>query len=351
MWSDLTPSIRDRFVRCLPLYKRAVVLCRDPAVQALGICPESAVLFLRQSGELTAIAQSAASYFSKISWELPNEDMILLKRADVPISTLTHPLSEATQSLQRAIGGPNALTNSLVGGALGGLGGYAVGSIYDHLVPRALKRIVPGGEDSVGETHMATLLGLGGAGLGALPGIGRGATNMLNRHNLQDSWLGQSPWANDSGELLAKSADLNPVFLKAASETGALFLPSIPVDAFNRAIWSDTGPANPFGTRSSWGDNSQTMRTPPSAAASVGGLVAATGIAKNSPMVSPWDIACVAANAGINAGLGGVTGAATGLATGKILGVLAGLTPSAQQYVQRTGLWAGVVSGLARSLF
>lgn len=350
MWTDLSQQIRERLDACLPLYKRATALVADPAVSVLAICPNTTSVFLKTAGELSEDSRKALEFFHHVHSDLTFDDMVFLKSA-IQLSTVTHPIAQTMQAAQRAIGGPNALTNSLVGGALTGLGGYALGSAYDNLVPRTLKRLLPHGpndEETIGETHMARNLGLLGTGAGASFGLLRGGTNMLNGHSLGESWLGQHPWHNAPTDL---QCSVNPLFSKAASETGALFVPTIPVDAFNRAIWTNVGPQNPFGTRDAWGDNSQPMHTPPQVAASMGGLVAAAGAARGSDYVSPWDVAKVVTNLGINSGIGGVAGAATGLVAGKMLGALAGLSPAAQQQIQNTGLWAGIMTGLAKSIF
>jgi hypothetical protein len=144
-----------------------------------------------------------------------------------------------------------------------------------------------------------------------------------------------------------KNASVHPRFHKAAEDygTGAMFLQTIPVDAFNRAVWNDVRyPPNPYGTRSPWGTNEQPMGTPPYAAAATSGLLAGASQAAQSDVVSPWQVGTAAA-------LGAGKGWATGLAAGKILGVLAGLKPAAQQQLQSAGLWGGLITGVANSLF
>jgi len=342
MWFDLSTEIRERMDDCLPLYKHAAAIVADPAAEVVAICPDSRSLFLKTAGELGEPAKQELDYFHHVRDKLTPEDFVFIKHG-IAWKSITHPATEAVQTMQRAIGGPNALTNSLVGGALGGLGGYAVGTIYDRLVPRALKRMLPGGDKNIGETNMARTLGVLGAGAGGSFGVFRGATNLMNGHSLYESALGSSPWHNYPNEPRATS----PLMAKAAESAGALFVPSIPVDAFNKAVWNDVDVKNPFGSKSSWGDNSQPMSTPPYVAATMGGLVSAAGAARNSSHVSPWDVARVAAGMGV----GGAYGAVTGLMAGKMLGALAGLTPEAQKSVQQTGLWAGVLTGLTKSLF
>ncbi len=138
-------------------------------------------------------------------------------------------------------------------------------------------------------------------------------------------------------------------FLKAASgylrdQTG-LFTPSIPVDAFNNAVWSDVvGPRNPYGTRSAYGDNSQDLGTPYDVAAVASGVVAGAGAARDTSHVSPWD---VATTAGIAAGKGYLGG----LLLGKVVGVLAGASPETQQRMKDVGMWGGLLTGAVGAVF
>lgn len=125
--------------------------------------------------------------------------------------------------------------------------------------------------------------------------------------------------------------------------SGGLFTPSIPVDAFNNAVWTDAW-QNPFGSRSTFGDNSQPVRTPPQVAAAVSGLVAGAGASRNSSHVSPWDVAIAAGTAAGKGWLGG-------LVLGKTVGALAGMPPEAQRKLQDIGLWGGLLTGAVKSVF
>lgn len=125
-------------------------------------------------------------------------------------------------------------------------------------------------------------------------------------------------------------------------ETHDLFMPTIPVDAFNNAVWTDVGP-NPFGTRSTYGDGSQPIRTPPQVAAMVSGVVAGAGASRDSSHVSPWDVAMAAGAAAGKGWLGG-------LVLGKTVGALAGVSPEGQKKLQDLGLWGGLLTGAVRAL-
>jgi hypothetical protein len=122
-----------------------------------------------------------------------------------------------------------------------------------------------------------------------------------------------------------------------------LFTPSIPVDAFNNAVWQDAIP-NPYGTRSTFGDNSQRLGTPPQVAAVVTGLISGAGAARESSHVSPMDVAMAAGAAAGKGWLGG-------LVLGKTLGALAGLPPEGQERLKQVGLFGGMLTGAVRELF
>jgi hypothetical protein len=325
----------------------------------------------------------------------PVDGWILVKAADGYLSPIVKP----HRALQTAIGGPNGLTNALVSGVIGGGLGYGAGWLADQLLP----------EDYFEGGHLANTLGVLGAGAGAIPGLWQwtaerranglgalpgiqgsghppptlppGMSEPTGYQTLPPELTGapkypgyklpphvpapserkprlpitpQTPptaprpipgW-EDTGKTLM--ASVNPRFYKAAEDygsTGAMFLQSIPVDAFNRAIWNDVrNPGNPFGAKSPWGNNEQSMGTPPYAAAATSGLLAGASQAARSDVVSPWQVGTAAA-------LGAGKGWVTGLAAGKVLGVLAGLKPMAQQKLQEVGLWGGLITGVANSLF
>jgi len=282
--------------------------------------------------------------------DLPTHDYVyFVKQSSFRVSDLTRPAADFFSYANKAIGGPNALTTTLVGSAIGGLGGYGLGRVADAVIPASLRTVLPkyapgGPQDKehelIGNSHWAHTLGMMGAAAGAVPGLIRASAASSAGHDLTSPF----PWTAD----LPKRA--NFAFEDAMDSTGAMFTPSIPVDAFNQAIWANAMP-NPYGSKSNWGDNSAQMFTPPRDAALIGGLVSAAGAARQQSHVSPWDIARVATEAAVSGGMGAVMGSATGLMAGKLLGGLAGLSPAGQQYAQQTGLWAGLVSGLANKLF
>jgi hypothetical protein len=333
-WSDLVPRIRQLTEQARPHYKLAMRLAADSAFSVVGLDLATGALYWKKAGAPTAASQD-------LLWSLParlaavpaSSTFYFVKCATTRVGDLTRPAADFFSYQQHLLGGPNALTTTLVGSGLGALGGYGVGKLLDHTVTPALRTVMPKSQDDeeglIGQSHWAPTLAALGAGVGAVPGVIRGGVALSNGYGVLDPY----PWT------------------KAAEDaTGALFIPSIPVDAFNHAIWSSMAP-NPFGTKSQWGDNTPSLSTPPEAAAFASGLVGAAGAARNQATVSPWDVARVATQVAISGGMGALAGATTGLLAGKVLGALAGLTPSGQEYAKRTGLWAGLLGGLASKFF
>lgn len=324
-------------------------ISRDPACSEMAVDLLGGGVWLKQSGELLPENSEKLKKLDIFPGALPPDCSTLywLKTSGLQVKDLTEPVSGMFNAVRGAIGNPqNSLTNTLVGSGLGALGGYGLGTAADMLVPRALRTILPkrlsgtarddDEHELIGQSHWAPTLAVMGGLAGATPGLLQAGAAMSRGYPVTSAY----PWT--------KSAEMP--FENAMNSTGAMFQPTIPVDAFNRAVWSNVMP-NPFGTKSQWGTNEQDLFTPPQAAAVVSGLVSATGAAKRQHTVSPWDVAQVASQAAISGGMGAVMGAATGLMTGKILGALAGLTPAGQQYAQQTGLWAGLMRGVATKLF
>ncbi len=257
----------------------------------------------------------------------PGGDYVLVKAAD---RDYLAPVANAFSAIQKPLGGPTPLTAAITGGVLAGGLGYGTGSLLEHVLP-------------VERGKLRKTLGLVGAGLGATPGLMVGGAGMANPDQTGGglkAWTSKWPF---SGPHIDLDLDGTPRD-KLSADAGAIYLPTIPVDAFNNAVWSDVRPPNPFGTKSPWGDDDQPLGTSPLAAAAVSGLVAGAGAATGQQMISPWQI-------GIAAGLAGGKGYLAGLAAGKTLGALAGLSQPAQRALQQIGLWGGLVSGVANSIF
>jgi hypothetical protein len=187
-----------------------------------------------------------------------------------------------------------------------------------------------------------------GAGLGALPGAATGlAQARIPEAGGSDQpgfakYLNPTPWLSGYSW---KGAMFDKMAADFAAQSGGVFLPTIPVDAFNRAIWNDVRAIpNRFGTKSPWGDNSQPLSTPPPVAAAASGLLSGAAALTGRDRVSPFQVATAA-------GLAAGKGLLGGMAVGKVFGALAGLRPEAQAQLQRAGTWAGLITGAVNGLF
>ena len=350
-WTDLSSDIQSLMKSARDHMRAPAAVMHDPAITDLAVDLHGGEVWWRQSGDLLPTSQQKLASVKRLPAQFPTDDSVYFLKIAEPfrVRDLTRPASDFFSYAKNLLGGDNALTTTLAGSGLAALGGYGIGRVADAVVPSALRTIIPrpaGHPDDdkhelIGKSHWAPTLATMGAIGGALPGL----VQMGAAASTGNSIMTPYPWLKS-----AEDAYEDMPFQEQMNSTGALFQPSIPVDAFNQAIWASSVP-NPFGTKSRFGDNEQTLYTPPQTAAMIGGLVSATGAAKQKNTVSPWDVAQVATQAAISGGAGLVAGAATGLMAGKVLGALAGLTPLGQQYAQRTGMWAGLLNGLAQKLF
>ncbi len=254
---------------------------------------------------------------------VPWSDSWLLVKAAEGEAFLKAP-ADAFSAIQKPLGGPHPLAASIVGGLLGSGLGYGGGYLAEKMAP----------EGSVEKGRLRKSMAVLGGAAGAVPGVAWAGVNAAN-----PAQTGGHPWTS---QWPFKAAQL----VKAAmGDSGAFYMPTIPVDAFNRVLWNDVNAQpSPFGTKSPWGDNQQPLGTPGPAAAAVSGLVAGAGAATGSTHVSPYHVA-------LAAGVAGGKGWAAGALAGGVLGALAGLSPAAQQSLRSAGLWSGIVSGVANTVF
>jgi hypothetical protein len=282
----------------------------------------------------------------------PVEGWVLVKAADGYLA----PFARPGMAAQHALGGPGGLQAAIVNGLIGGGLGYGAGWVADQFLP----------EEHFQKGRMGRTLGIAGAGLGVGQGLWQWTAERRGAgQGALPGMTGSGPKApGDTGAPvypgyplpphkyrpgeplrrvtipaeLPKVASLHPWLTKAAQgygETGAVFMPTIPVADFNQTIWSDV--RYPSGRYSGTG-------TPPYAAAATTGLLAGAAQAARSPVVSPWQVATAAA-------MGAGKGWLAGLAAGKVLGALAGLKPASQQKLQEAGLWGGLITGVADTLY
>ena len=266
------------------------------------------------------------------------QTMPLTKTPVTPASSVTpwtaKPVMDAFRSVGRAMGGPNPLTSTLTGGALGAALGYGGGWLLQKLFPDRYMENGP----------LARNLAIAGAlGLGGASGVFHGLPAYKQRRRFgQGFWGSLGSTALDSKiptpqsymqELLKKSqADFNidliedELFEKLAyAPVAGAFVPKIPVNGFNQMVWRD-----PF-------------LTPQMQAATTGLTSAASTQHGGANLVSPFDIGRIAVGMG--------SGAVSGMLVGKALGALAGLTPKAQEGIQNAGIFAGLVSNIVPKAF
>lgn len=233
-------------------------------------------------------------------------------------------LGNKWQQGNAALGGPNPLTKTLLGGLLMGGAGYGAGTLIESLFP----------ERYVERGRLRKTLGLTGAAVGAAPGLLQGHFN--NKADGQGFLQGML--THDSAPLL-----------KTAGEAGGFGIRSIPVDAFNRMVWRDvrkgvqTAETNPYGTKDPWGSNEESLHTPPAVGAATTGLMTGIQAQTGSQIISPADLVRGIASAGV--------GLAVANVAGRTLGALAGLSPTAQEKLQDVGVFGGLLTSLVPPLF
>ena len=199
-------------------------------------------------------------------------------------------------------GAPSPLIGTLASGLLGAGAGYGGGWLTEQLLPETKRWNLK-----------ARLAMLGGAA-GAAPGVAWMGTNVAN----------DLPWY--SGELMVPDS--------LGQQKGAAYgsfddledHPDYSFDSeeFNRAIWEDRRVAD---------------RLPPQTQAAATGLVTGAAHLRGSPrLVSPMDVARLAAGMG--------SGYTSGAIVGKALGVLMGMPQNTQNKLKQTGMWAGLVSNI-----
>lgn len=301
-------------------------------------------------------------------------DWIRIKRASA-LSWLNTPYRVAGA----LTGGPSPMSNAIVSGLLGSGAGYTAGAIAENLLPeeyvergKLRKNLAMAGGAAGAGLHIPQALANASINTKATGSprwgqsiFGGPDTQQMSPHEgdwRQHYYGGQKQAAWDEMVAVSKSLPApNPLFVRAsvlfvkdamhsgAFGTNGVALRSVPVDAFNNAIWNDvhngaqSSQSNIYGTRSPYGDNSEGFHTPPVNAAAAAGLV--SGIQQmygNAPLLSPQHFISGLASAGVDV--------ATARVAGGVLGALGGLTPAAQQKLQQAGLWSGMIRGVTSSV-
>ncbi len=252
--------------------------------------------------------------------------------------------ADAFSLAQRPLAGPHPLSAAIVGGLIGSGLGYGGGYLAEKVL----------GPETVQPGKLRKTMAVAGGLAGAVPGAVWQGVNMANPAETGGglrSAVSGWPFAEagkasrfDGRIFVDPAGDLRTKLAAGMADSGALYMPTIPVDAFNNAVWQDVHATPALGTKDPWGTNEQPLGTPPPYAAAISGIVAGAGAAANSGYVSPYHVAMTAAVAGGK-------GYAAGLLAGKTLGALAGLTPEAQATLRRLGTWGGIISGVAGAVF
>lgn len=240
---------------------------------------------------------------------------VLIKKA-----TFRQTIGSGWRGANKALGGPTPLSNAIVSGLLLGGLGYGVGTLAEQLLPERF--LSPG--------QIRKPLGI----LGALAGAGYGAINAgtISHHRPDIGYL--KSWISSNDTPITPPTEKTSVFDRPSSANG-LYAPQIPVDAFNRAVWADASKGyNQYGI---------VQHTNPAVAAATTGIISGAASQARSPIISPANVINTIASAGV--------GLATANIAGRALGALAGLTPAAQEKIQDTGLWAGMLHAVIPPLF
>lgn len=352
-WQDVQQAVVNRYREVLPVaIELADIADSVPGVHTVWYNPQTKCA--AALGNPLALPEFATVEGVNHVWSGapdPTSDWVLCKTANGWFSAPAKMWGDA----QRAIGGVSPVAAMVTGGLLGSGLGYAGGAFVGRNRPEHVRRAL--------KRRWAMLGGMAGA----VPGAAWGAMQYRPDpgklgNTLQDrgaGWL--SPWpfvdppelpkdspqpAIGAASTIAGNSENWPEKLAEFRSGADLGVPSIPVDAFNEIVWNDVKhPANPFGTKSQWGDNSQRLGTPPQVAATTSGLLAGAQAARGgAELVSPMDVAMAAA-------VGGGKGLIAGLVLGKTLAALAGLEPQTQSMLQRAGFWGGALTAAVQRAF
>lgn len=224
--------------------------------------------------------------------------------------------------------GGRPLASTLATGLLGAGLGYGGGWLYDKLVPDKYR------EKGRAPLTGAIIGGLGGAGLGAIPGL----INLHEGRGFNDNklWQGQ-PGDGWEGSLAKEGEAIAGLLQKEAYSTmGGPSLEQMPLintDKLGRVIY-DSGVG------------------PQTAAQTMGAVYGASRMPDPNArpgFVTPNQTGLLGMAMG--AAGGGIKGYATGWAVGKGLGLLTGLPAGTQKTFSRTGAAIGVMNTLVPRLF
>ncbi len=234
---------------------------------------------------------------------------------------------------------PRPLVSMLAGGLAGAGLGYGIGALGEGLLPATWNR-----------KKLRRTLGIAGGLAGISPGLAWGLANLLAKRKFNDPHFAEGPrpfshqpWMDYPLEKAppledgTQQAELVDKLFKSAAEsaladmTGLSAAPVIDVNQWNQMIWQDPRVAIPL--------------TPLQQVAASGLVTGASHMPGkvNTKLVTPWDIARMAAGMG--------SGYASGMLVGKALGTLVGLPEQAQEKLKTTGTYAGLIANLVPLVF
>lgn len=344
-WEAVPESVQSLYLRVFPIGTKLAAMSQEcPMPQGAAVAFDPARDCLHVIGgecDTARMQEKLASIGVRqvvTAHTMPEaHDLVLIKTAN---DGYLAPVANGLAAVQRPFGGPSPLTSAIVGGLLGGGLGYGGGWLLEKLLPE--KQFAPG--------RLSKVLAGVGAGVGAMPGAWWGTLkHRSDPRNPGQTFEDQGAGWTSSYPFRPEDYDKSAEFRKEANlqnRVGALFMPTIPVDAFNKAVWNDVHQSpNPFGTKSPWGDNSQPLSTPPPVAAAASGIVAGASAARGgSSNVSIWDVARAGA-------VGGGKGLLAGLVGAKVIGAIAGLRPEYQRKIWQTGAAAGALTNAMNVVF
>lgn len=200
------------------------------------------------------------------------------------------------------IGGPTPFSLSLIG------------AIYGTLIGKAIGMAIPITHPTIADYIYLERIPYITAVLGAIPGIWLGGARAFGAKSVSDAIMGFFKKAPRSKEELEKEAQIISNF-----STNSVI---------DEAHWRDIVLSDPF-----LKEKEKVLATAP---------ILAAGIANNSRLVTPFDVAKVTLNAGL--------GALYGLGLSSIASAILGLSPKGRAAAQKLGLISGLVKGLVQGL-
>lgn len=301
------------------------------AKDAASAVAASGILTGTYEGYVDPFRKLASGTFETVPAEFklcdkPDHENTWIPVKSAAISDYTSPVTGALglspSWFTNGIGGPTPAISTIAGSMLGAAGGYTAGRIAENLLPE--RTLVPG--------RLRKNLMYLGAGAGAMPGVymaGMGASmrphgSFFKAMLEPNVYYGKEAAVEDEYQVVLRKS-MEKLAQIGMGDAGAMFVPSIPVDAFNRVLLND-----PF--------------LPAPMAFATSGLINAADMSRGSSgIISPYDITRIAVGMGA-----GLTQAYLG---GKLLGIVAGLDPAAQRQLQRTGAIAGAIKATVPGLF